>query len=305
VRDEELAVRATDEQIEAMCKAFVEDVTAPSPWDALNERTKAAFRAGMRAALAVLPDVTAERDRLRQGVIDLQKDVDAIQRCAALVERWRNAESLVGRPPAKRNDHERGWWRRLRGCADELEIALRGAWHYPDPAPRLQLTRELAVKVAETYIARRSETDESFGESMEAALHTHLVGAFEPIYDAEESPPDAPTGVPLFDAFRAMVRREIAEELKRDGYHKRFEGACHYSVSLPPVVDWSNKPDLLQRQPEMEPVHTLELYCYVLGPSRTYKWQEPTAEALFESATKEFMGWVAEAAQEREEDSDV
>jgi hypothetical protein len=121
---------------------------------------------------------------------------------------------------------------------------------------------------------------------------------------SELSPPDAPTGIAIFDAFRAMVRREIGEELKRDGYHKRNEGACAYSVSLPPVVDWTDAPDPFQRQPEMEPLHTLDLYSYVIGPSRTYRWEAGTAEALFEAATREFMRWVEEAAREREEDGD-
>lgn len=114
---------------------------------------------------------------------------------------------------------------------------------------------------------------------------------------------DQTTGIPLLDAFRAMVRREIEAELKRDGYHKRYEGAVSYSVSLPPVVDWSEMPDPLGRRTEMETVHQVDLYCYVLGPSRTYKWQGPTAEAVFAEATEDFMGWVEEAAREHAEDA--
>lgn len=111
---------------------------------------------------------------------------------------------------------------------------------------------------------------------------------------------DDPTGIAELDAFRALVREGIAAQLKRDGYHKRFEGAMSYGMHLPPVVDWegAGMPDPLGRQPEMQPEHVVHLYCYVLGPARQYEWKSNTRRGAFEKATRDFLMWMAEAAAE-------
>lgn len=114
-----------------------------------------------------------------------------------------------------------------------------------------------------------------------------------------------PTGFPLLDAFRALVRREIDAELKRDGYHKRGEGLVRYSVYLPPTVDWTDMPDPLGRQPDMGQEHEIQLYCYVIGPSRLYTWKARTAAEVFRKATADFQSWVDEADRERAEEDGV
>jgi hypothetical protein len=106
------------------------------------------------------------------------------------------------------------------------------------------------------------------------------------------------TGIPQLDAFRALVRTEIEKELKRDGYCKRFEGAVSYAVRMPPVVDWSDMPDPMGRQPEMAVEHQVDLYCYVIGPSRTYRWVGATIDEVFASATADFTKWAADAEAE-------
>lgn len=109
---------------------------------------------------------------------------------------------------------------------------------------------------------------------------------------------DEITGFNLLDDFRALVRREIAAALKRDGYHKRFEGAVSYSVDMPPVVDWAGMPDPLGRQPEMKQEHSLKLYCYVIGPARNYEWTADSASEVFAKATADFTKWAREDAAE-------
>lgn len=108
------------------------------------------------------------------------------------------------------------------------------------------------------------------------------------------------TGIAQLDAFRSLVRDEIAKALKRDGYHKRFEGAITYTVTMPPVVDWSAMPDPLNRQSATATEHVLELYCYVIGPARQYKWAGATADEVFSKATADFKQWALESAAEDE-----
>lgn len=96
---------------------------------------------------------------------------------------------------------------------------------------------------------------------------------------------DEKIGFALLDDFRAMVRREVAAALKRDGHHKSCEGWIHYSVEMPPTLD-----NCAHHQQE----HILQLYCYVLGPSRRYKWTAATASEVFAKATCEFASWVIE-----------
>lgn len=42
------------------------------------------------------------------------------------------------------------------------------------------------------------------------------------------------------------------------------------------------------------PLWTVELHCYVLGPSRHYRWSGPTLAAACELATEHVTEWVVE-----------
>jgi len=118
---------------------------------------------------------------------------------------------------------------------------------------------------------------------------------------------DDPTGIAEFDAFRSLVRAGIEAALARDGFHKRYEGACSYELRLAPVVDWEEAgiPDPLGLQPVMQPEHVVKLYCYVLGPSRQYEWTDNTRKSVFEKATLDFLTWMREAEAEHAEETRI
>jgi len=97
--------------------------------------------------------------------------------------------------------------------------------------------------------------------------------------------------VPSIDAllhdFRELVYAGVQQALAKDGHCKHYEGTVEYTVVCPSYFER-----------DAHCVHQLELDCYVLGPSRHYKWAGARVEELFARATADVQTWIAENAEE-------
>jgi hypothetical protein len=100
------------------------------------------------------------------------------------------------------------------------------------------------------------------------------------------------------EAFRALVFRGIKRALEIDSHCKAYEGAI--MVMLPSYFANQGSGILY------EPVHAYELHlaCYVLGPSRSYKWKAATLSEAIRAATVDVERWIAELEEQTTEETD-
>jgi len=96
-------------------------------------------------------------------------------------------------------------------------------------------------------------------------------------------PPPAPP--PTLADFRALVTAGIAKMRDEQGEGgKRYEGQIKAEAYLPSI-----------HNPEIDDPASasLTLHCYLLGPSRHYKWTAPTLEQALQVAIEDVETWVA------------
>jgi len=84
------------------------------------------------------------------------------------------------------------------------------------------------------------------------------------------------------EAFRQMAFRGIKHSLEEDGSCKIYEGEV--------VVRYPN----YFEERDVERRMTLELHCYVLGPSRHYSWHGATLSEALDKAFADLVQWVKE-----------
>ncbi len=89
------------------------------------------------------------------------------------------------------------------------------------------------------------------------------------------------------DEFKEVVYGGIARSLAEDGHGKSYEGDFRLSISVPGYHD------------RLAPtVYRLELDCYVLGPSRHYKWFGADPDDVFSRALADVRQWIKELDEE-------
>jgi len=88
-------------------------------------------------------------------------------------------------------------------------------------------------------------------------------------------------------------RRHVLDELKKyftneanDGHHKSYEGAMALSFNYDDYFTVESPEEI------GEVVITLD--CYVLGPSRHYRWSGKTIDEAVSKARVEFDSWLLE-----------
>lgn len=88
-----------------------------------------------------------------------------------------------------------------------------------------------------------------------------------------------------FAALRKTIMDAIKRELEIDSYCKSYEGAFEWVFHYPDYFD--------DPQAESGPDDCLLiLHCYVLGPSRHYKWSGSTPTQCMDKAEKEIKSWI-------------
>jgi hypothetical protein len=88
-----------------------------------------------------------------------------------------------------------------------------------------------------------------------------------------------------FDALRKRVMNAIAEELKKDGHCKSYEGTFEWTTCYP---NYFEDPEG-KAAPDF---YVLRLHCYVLGGGRHYEWCGETRTEVLEKAEKEIDSWL-------------
>lgn len=87
-----------------------------------------------------------------------------------------------------------------------------------------------------------------------------------------------------FDELRQLVMKEIAEDIE---YGKSYEGAFNWISHYPNYYE--------DPEGKRGPVgYTLELHCYLLGPTRHYYWSGKTKEEVLNKAEREIKSWLRE-----------
>ena len=84
------------------------------------------------------------------------------------------------------------------------------------------------------------------------------------------------------ESLRVELFGQIKANLMEDGYCKNTEG--RFSILYPDYHEANNK----------ESEWTVELYCYVVGPSRSYLWTGSTLIEAVNKAEKEIKEWIKE-----------
>lgn len=85
------------------------------------------------------------------------------------------------------------------------------------------------------------------------------------------------------EEMKETVYAGIAKSLAEDGHCKGYEGDIRFSVTVPGYFD------------RLAPtLYRLELDCYVLGPSRHYKWFGADPDDVFARALADLREWVKE-----------
>lgn len=88
-----------------------------------------------------------------------------------------------------------------------------------------------------------------------------------------------------FAALRKMVMDAIKRELEIDSYCKSYEGTFEWYFNYPNYFD--------DRDATQGPDGCiLTLHCYVLGPSRHYKWLGKTPTECMGKAEEEITAWI-------------
>jgi hypothetical protein len=85
----------------------------------------------------------------------------------------------------------------------------------------------------------------------------------------------------LLGDFYKLVHGGIDRALEMDSYCKGYEGAIRLRIDLPGYFGSG------------DPLYTLELDCYVLGPGRHYEWHGVDAALVFRCATADVRKWIA------------
>jgi hypothetical protein len=92
-------------------------------------------------------------------------------------------------------------------------------------------------------------------------------------------------------AFSAFARDAVRLAVKRSDCHKSSEGWLSIGWEWPNIF-----------QTDQRPRAKIELYCYVLGPSRNYEWTGRTMEEAIARATADISIWLIEEALWTDED---
>ena len=94
-----------------------------------------------------------------------------------------------------------------------------------------------------------------------------------------------------FNALRKRLFDAIAIELKADdGYCKSYEGSLEWIIEYPNYFE-----DCLAIR---EPLYTLKLHCYVVGPARHYDFPGKTIKVVLDK----FEMWLNAYTAEPEDD---
>ena len=88
-----------------------------------------------------------------------------------------------------------------------------------------------------------------------------------------------------FDALRKRVMAAIAEQLAEDPCCKSYEGAFEWTTCYPNYFDD-------EKGVAAPNYFVLELHCYVLGPSRHYRWYGKTRTEVLDKAEREIESWL-------------
>lgn len=86
----------------------------------------------------------------------------------------------------------------------------------------------------------------------------------------------------------------IDKSLKEDGHCKSYEGAMRIGARFPDFFD--HKEEL--------PQWIIELDCYVVGPSRHYKWWDSSLSGVISKAEKEIRQWIQDDENMRNGNAD-
>ena len=90
----------------------------------------------------------------------------------------------------------------------------------------------------------------------------------------------------LFQAFRQKVFGYIEKQLQVDGHHKSYEGAIDLSYCYPNYFEQDRGVMVV-----------IELHCYLIGPTRHYKWYGDSVVKCLLEANKDLDGWIREGAE--------
>lgn len=93
-----------------------------------------------------------------------------------------------------------------------------------------------------------------------------------------------------FDALRKKVMAAIGEQLADDPHCKSYEGTFEWTTCYPNYFDD-------EKGVAAPNYYVLELHCYVLGPSRHYRWDGRTRTEVLDKAEKEIEAWNRRASE--------
>ena len=96
-----------------------------------------------------------------------------------------------------------------------------------------------------------------------------------------------------FDNLRQRTAKAIARSLKIDPAHKSYEGTWEVEVSFPNYFEDAfgcALPDFVE----------IRLHCYVLGPSRHYRWIGNNFLDALRKAEAEVDSWSEELKEDEE-----
>lgn len=86
-----------------------------------------------------------------------------------------------------------------------------------------------------------------------------------------------------FFELRQRIFADIKKELEEDGHCKSYEGALTISQEFPCYFDQ-----------DKDPYYVIELHCYVIGPSRHYKFNGKTLNECIDKLENSWNEWTRE-----------
>lgn len=102
-----------------------------------------------------------------------------------------------------------------------------------------------------------------------------------------------------YDEF-LKLRQEVMDALAKvtmDCVHKSYEGTFELTFSYPSFFDDGYDKD------EPDAV-IIQLYCYVLGPSRHYEWRGKDILSAVENCREDVRQWIKDELGDRDSDDD-
>lgn len=88
-----------------------------------------------------------------------------------------------------------------------------------------------------------------------------------------------------FFELRRKLFKEIERQLAEDPYCKSYEGTFEITQCFPNYFDD-------EQGGETANYWVIELYCYVVGPHRHYRWDGDTLKAALDKAEEDILFWI-------------